>query len=246
MSVAATLWGDVEAHPDHDVLRLHGDLTLATVARARALIGKLLHDKGAVVVDLAGLRLRWAPAVELFPSVLAAAGGWPAARLVLTGVGAELAGRLRAVRVHSTVPIVADAADAAASLLRRPERVTRHRDLPAIVAAPGSARGLVREACADWCVSGAEDAAALVASELVTNVVQHTRSSCRVSVSIGPSGLHVSVRDYAPGVAPRPRPVELTHAGGRGLHLVAMLSSAWGVQKHLDGKTIWAVIALPS
>jgi anti-sigma regulatory factor (Ser/Thr protein kinase) len=108
------------------------------------------------------------------------------------------------------------------------------------------ARALVRDACADWSATAAEDAAALVASELVSNVIQHARSTCRVTVAVDPTGLRVGVRDYVPGPELRPRPVDTSRAAGRGLHLVAMLSSAWGVQQHADGKTTWAVISLPA
>jgi hypothetical protein len=62
---------------------------------------------------------------------------------------------------------------------------------------------------------------------------------------LDPSGLRISVRDYAPGRELRSRPVDATRARGRGVHLVAMLSSAWGVREQADGKTAWAVFALP-
>jgi anti-sigma regulatory factor (Ser/Thr protein kinase) len=107
------------------------------------------------------------------------------------------------------------------------------------------ARAFVREACADWSATAAEDAAALVVTELVTNAVQHAHSACRVSVTIDPAGVRIGVRDYAPTQL-RPRPVDTARAAGRGLHLVAMLSSTWGVQQHADGKTTWALIPLPA
>lgn len=246
MPVFPALWGDVRAGPDHAVLGLHGALSPATAPRARALIGNLLRDRGAVVADLSTLRLRWAPALEVFPAVLAAAGGWPAARLVLAGADAELGRQLHAQRVTTTVPLVDDPAAAADRLNRRPARVARHRDLPAGSGAPAEARGLVRAACTDWRVPHVGDVAALVASELVSNAVQHARSACQVSVSLGESGLRIGVRDYARSRAPRPRPVDVDRPGGRGLHLVAVLASSWGVRDHADGKTMWALIALPA
>ncbi|GAA5116752.1 ATP-binding protein [Pseudonocardia adelaidensis] len=244
MTVVAGLWGDVEARRDHHLLRLRGGLSLATVPRARALLGKLLRDPGAVVVDLAGLELDWDPAAEVFPAALAAAGGWPAAQLVLTGAGDRFATRIRALRIDRTVPLVDDPDRASDRLHHRPDRVMRHRDLPATPVAPAMARALVHEACVDWSATEAEDAAVLVASELVTNVVQHAPKGCRVSVAVDGTSLRVSVRDYAPGPELRPRPVDTARAGGRGLHLVAMVSSAWGVQQHPDGKTTWAQIPL--
>jgi hypothetical protein len=244
MTVVAGLWGEAEARRDHHLLRLRGGLSLATVPRARAVLGTLLRNPGAVVADLAGLELAWDPAVEVFPAALATAGGWPAARLVLTGAGEHFATRIRALRIDRTVPLVDDPARAPDMLHRRPDRVARHRDLPPGPVAPAMARALVHEACVDWSATDAEDAAVLVASELVSSVVQHAPGGCRVTVAVDGTGLHVSVRDYAPGPEARPRPVDIARARGRGLHLVAMVSSAWGVQQHPDGKTTWAQIPL--
>lgn len=246
MTVVAGLWSEVEEHPDHDLLRLRGGLSPATVPRARTVLGRALRDRGAVVVDLTDVELVWDPAAEVFPATLTTAGGWPVARLVLTGAGAHLTARLCALRIHWSVPLVDDPAQAPAHLHRRPQRVSRHRDLPGALDAPAMARALVREACADWSATSAESAAALVASELVSNAVLHARSSCRVSVAVDGAGLHVGVRDYAPGPELRPRPVDSDRPAGRGLHLVAMLASAWGVLRHTDGKTTWAQISLPA
>ena len=244
MTVVAGLWTEVEEWPDHVLLRLRGRLSPGTLRRARTVLGKLLHDHGAVVVDLTQSALACDPAAEVFPSALAAAGGWPTARLVLAGARAGFARRLRALRIHRSVPLVDDPAQAPSQLYRRPERVARHQDLPVDLAAPAMARALVRKACADWSATAAEDAATLVASELVSNAVQHARSTCRVSVAVDGTGLRIGVRDYAPGHDPRPRPVGLGQPAGRGLHLVALVSSDWGVQRHADGKTAWAVIPL--
>lgn len=246
MNVVAGLWSEVEVHPDHHVLRLWGGLSLATVPRARTLLRKQLCAGGAVVADLAEVELAWDPAADVFPTALATAGGWPTARLVLTSPDDHLADRLRTLGIHHWVPVVDDPELAPAHLFRRPDRVARHRDLPVDLCAPAMARALVHDACADWSATDAEEAAAIVATELVSNAVQHARSTCRVTVTVDSQGLRVGVRDYAPGYEPRPRPVDTTRAAGRGLHLVAMLSSAWGVHQHPDGKTTWAQIALPA
>jgi anti-sigma regulatory factor (Ser/Thr protein kinase) len=246
MAVIAGLWCETEACEDHAVVRLRGALTLVTVPRVRRLLDKLLRDPGAVVADLSGLDFGWKPALEIFPSALAAAGGWPTARLVLTGADEHLSAQLRALRVDRAVPVVDNPAAAPARLGQRPEHVARHRDLPLSPYAPAMARAMVRDACADWSITAAEDVATLIANELVDNAVQHARSACRLSVSLDPSGLRISVRDYAPGRELRPRPVDATRARGRGVHLVAMLSSAWGVREQADGKTAWAVFSLPT
>ena len=206
MAVIAGLWCETEACEDHALVRLRGALTLVTVPRVRRLLDKLLRDPGAVVADLSGLELGWKPALEIFPSTLAAAGGWPTARLVLTGADEHLSAQLRGLRVDRAVPVVDDPAAAPAGLGRRPKYVARHRDLPLSRYAPAMARAMVRDACADWSVTAAEDVATLIANELVDNAVLHARSACRLSVSIDPSGLRISVRDYAPGRELRPAP----------------------------------------
>ncbi|HKS51808.1 MAG TPA: ATP-binding protein [Pseudonocardiaceae bacterium] len=69
-----------------------------------------------------------------------------------------------------------------------------------------------------------EQRAELVASEVVTNVVEHAHSSSRLTVSSTGSALRVSVRDYRPTPIPRPRPIDIDAPAGRGLHLVTALA----------------------
>lgn len=80
----------------------------------------------------------------------------------------------------------------------------------------------------------------LVASELVSNVIQHTAHGGSIRAwEIGadrPFRIEV-VDSYAaePSVAEN-----VSDTGGRGLQLVADLADAWGVIIHEHGKTIWA------
>jgi two-component sensor histidine kinase len=92
-----------------------------------------------------------------------------------------------------------------------------------------------------WSVSEAlEQLAELVASELVTNAVEHAHSSSRLTLTSTGSALRVSVRDYRPMPLPRPRPIAIDGSGGRGLHLVTLMAHCWGADEHPDGKTMWA------
>jgi anti-sigma regulatory factor (Ser/Thr protein kinase) len=89
--------------------------------------------------------------------------------------------------------------------------------------------------------------AMLVASELVTNAVQH--SLCAddefLTVSISRDGwLRISVRDPgrsggSAGIADRP--LEL---GGMGLKVVDALAQDWGAEHRDDGYEVWAELAL--
>jgi anti-sigma regulatory factor (Ser/Thr protein kinase) len=124
--------------------------------------------------------------------------------------------------------------------------VRRIRDLPMHDAAPAAARDFVRETCAAWSVpQNTEQLAELVANELVTNAVQHARSSSRVTLTSTKSVLRISVRDYRLSPIPRPRPIDVTASSGRGLHLVAAVAHAWGADPHPDGKTVWVNLVHP-
>lgn len=84
--------------------------------------------------------------------------------------------------------------------------------------------------------------AELVVAELVTNAMLHGRPPVTIRLAEHERGIRVEVVDHGP----RP-PVRIRDAGqamtGRGLALVAALSSAWGVhQLEGSGKVIWAEI----
>jgi hypothetical protein len=101
----------------------------------------------------------------------------------------------------------------------------------------------VRDACSDWDLTAIAGQATLVASELVTNAVQHAKTSCWLRIAVDERGLHLAVRDLRPGRVPPPRPpADVGAAGISGLHVVALMSKRWGVTPHTDGKTVWAVL----
>nr|WP_317453367.1 ATP-binding protein [Streptomyces xanthii] len=97
-------------------------------------------------------------------------------------------------------------------------------------------------ACEDTC-----DAAALVVSELVTNAIVHTASRrihCELHELCDDAGerVRIAVRDEGrmPGdTAPAGR-VAPEEEHGRGLLLVAAVSSAWGAQETGPGLVVWA------
>jgi hypothetical protein len=72
----------------------------------------------------------------VFPSVLAEAGGWPLARLVLAGADPLTARILRASRVPLTVPLATTLAEARLLLDTRPPRVARDQEIPCHPKAP--------------------------------------------------------------------------------------------------------------
>jgi anti-sigma regulatory factor (Ser/Thr protein kinase) len=94
----------------------------------------------------------------------------------------------------------------------------------------------------------ARDDALLVASELVTNAVRHSRCSERELLTVeafcDEDRLSISVID--PG-ASGGRAEVVTRApenGGLGLRVVQELAERWGAERGRDGYTVWAEVAL--
>ncbi|MFE4590179.1 ATP-binding protein [Streptomyces laurentii] len=108
------------------------------------------------------------------------------------------------------------------------------------------ARRTLRETLHDWGLSGIEDSAALVLSELLTNAVRHARTPGReieTRFLLLPGRLRIEVHDSS-----EQRPLmalpETGAVGGWGLPLVDTLSEVWGVSdRQGPGKLVWAHLA---
>jgi anti-sigma regulatory factor (Ser/Thr protein kinase) len=112
------------------------------------------------------------------------------------------------------------------------------RDLPAEPRSAGQARQAVSSALITEVPDSSLDTLVLLTSELVTNVVAHARTTCHLAVELFADAVRVSVSDKDQ------RPLAPRVAGddaesGRGLALVEMLSSSWGVITRATGKTVW-------
>ncbi|WSD98883.1 ATP-binding protein [Streptomyces sp. NBC_01474] len=134
-----------------------------------------------------------------------------------------------------------DARSGAASVRRSSFELAPH---------PGSAaqaRKLTRAHLSGWAVCDDTcDAAALVISELVTNAIVHTASSRIVcELHDGDDRVRIAVRDegWAPGEPHPARRVAPEEEHGRGLLLVAAVSTAWGAQETGPGLLVWAELA---
>ena len=229
------------------VVTLRGELSLSTVGPLAAALPKLLAEHGRLVIDLASLRASWVAALQVFPTALATAGGWPSARMALFRADEQLAAALHRVRVPDVVPLAQSRTAACALLATRPSRVMRYHELPKHLGSPERARALVRGACADWHVPAVAGPAELVASELVRNAVVHTGTPCRLSIALDSRGLHVTITDRGPE---RPAALGRRDAaapcdGRRGSpHAVSTLSKAWGVTPRRGGKSVWALLSV--
>jgi anti-sigma regulatory factor (Ser/Thr protein kinase) len=202
-----------------------------------------LLDTGRVLVDLSGLALSWLSPLQVFPSTLAALGGWPRARMVLFGAHPEARAQLHELHIPDAVPLVSDERAAHDRLRRPPTRLVRYHDLLPEPLAQRRARTLVHAACADWTLEDwAGDDAVLVATELVSNVIQHARTPCRLILTLDSRGLIIAVRDGRPAAITRLRPVNPSGRRGRGLLIVAGLARHWDITEYDNGKTVWALL----
>ncbi|WP_344069124.1 SpoIIE family protein phosphatase [Streptomyces crystallinus] len=103
-------------------------------------------------------------------------------------------------------------------------------------------RGQLRELLHDWADDEQVDAAVLMVSEMVTNVLVHTDGDALlVAEATGEPGtrrLRVEVADASDDLPHKRRPGEMA-SSGRGLVLMEMLADRWGVDPRGEGKSIW-------
>lgn len=112
-------------------------------------------------------------------------------------------------------------------------------------AAVSAARRFVRETLRSWQVLGCDGLLAdaeLLTSELVTNAVLHAETPVRVTCRADGCEVEVSVLDWQPGCtipACPGRTADPHREVGRGLVMLAALSSSWGVTYAPAAKAVW-------
>ncbi len=104
-------------------------------------------------------------------------------------------------------------------------------------------RHAVRRVCRDV---GLDDdtceTAVLLASETATNAVLHGRSDARVVISATAQTLRVEIADDN-SRHPKAAPPDIDALDGRGVAILQMLATAWGVRDNDTGKTVWFELA---
>lgn len=127
---------------------------------------------------------------------------------------------------------------------RPAERRPLRHSLTAGPAAAAEARNYVRTAIAAWNVPVDSSVAALLTSELVTNAIRHEageRIKLQIACSCG--HLRVYVHDTS-RTFPVPVDAPTEAEAGRGLMLVASLSTDWGCFRTPTGKAVYFTLAL--
>jgi anti-sigma regulatory factor (Ser/Thr protein kinase) len=113
--------------------------------------------------------------------------------------------------------------------------------LDPVAQAVSAARRYVRERLEQCQAVALEASAELGVSELVTNAVLHGRTPFTVTVLRTADGVRIEVSDRSP-LPPQVRRLSTFASTGRGLRLVAAVSSSWGIAPSAGdggGKTVW-------
>ena len=105
--------------------------------------------------------------------------------------------------------------------------------------APASARRFIADVLEQWGRSALSEDASLVLSELVSNGVLHAKSAMSVAIRAAGATIRLSVRDES-RAQPIVCPIRPDALSGRGMQIVAALSSSWGVVATPGGKIVWA------
>ncbi|HJR89308.1 MAG TPA: ATP-binding protein [Aeromicrobium sp.] len=107
------------------------------------------------------------------------------------------------------------------------------------------ARSLLTQLLGQWEMEDFVDLATLLITELVSNAIRHVPGTCAVELTRRGDALRMAVVDTGPGV-PNLQSPGLSAFGGRGLHIVSALATAWGVDRLEDGsKAVWAELSTP-
>jgi anti-sigma regulatory factor (Ser/Thr protein kinase) len=152
------------------------------------------------------------------------------------GVVDPLDDRTGSSEISSTAP---GSSSALGSSGRAGGRIT----LEPVASSAATARQFVAGQLAGWDDDAIGDARLLV-TELVTNAVVHAATEVEVAVQRHDRRARVEVFDSSPATA-APKSSRRDEPTGRGLVIVAGLSSDWGVRHLEDSKVVWFEVESP-
>src|SRR4051794_3073741 len=231
-----------EQDPPIAVLKVSGSLDLFTSdALEQAVRRSLANQPSALLLDIAGLRIGDPLGLAALGAVACQALEWPAVPIVLCGADDKTARTIAAWPECADLDVARSCASAAADAGDEPEPRRIRVRLRPVPDACRQVRKVVTQACAAWQRTEFSSTAALVATELVANVVRHAHTTMEFTLGLRDGGLCVAVRDFSRRL-PRTADPDVRDAGGRGLHLVRALSESWGVLPVSDGKVVWTRI----
>jgi hypothetical protein len=113
-------------------------------------------------------------------------------------------------------------------------------DLPPTAGSVPAVRHLVLTLLRAWDVPPDRDDAALLVTELVSNVVDHVQGDAVLTLEVGVSDdwLRIAVVDGS-SVRPVVRELSLDRPRGHGMRMVQAIADRWGAEDHRGGKRVW-------
>ncbi|MDT7709739.1 MAG: hypothetical protein QOG20_5346 [Pseudonocardiales bacterium] len=119
---------------------------------------------------------------------------------------------------------------------------TARREFGPSATAPAEARLFLGQHLLRWGVhEEAADALLMVASELVSNAVDHAQTPLELAASYDGAAVLLEVQDQSP-TPPTLQPHDPLAARGRGLQMVAALAVRWDYVRNATGKTVRALV----
>jgi anti-anti-sigma regulatory factor len=242
--MAPPLSWTVDARDQRTVVAVRGELDLAgTVALRSALMKCLAEQPNALLLDLAEMTVAEDTALAIFTAVVRQAAMWPGTPVLLcapaAGTAALLArGRFGRLAVHGSVEAALRSVETG-----RARALSIADDLLPIAGAARHARDIVTEACSRWNLPHLIGPTSLVASELVTNAVEHAGTMMNFRITHRLRYVHLAVHDGSSREPVLRPPADPRVPGGRGLLLVSSVVVNWGSLPSSNGKVVWAVLA---
>ena len=202
----------------------------------------LAGEPRGVVCDVSGLEEAGAPGAL---RRLALNGrhprDWPGVPLAVAGLDRQVGEAMGHKPLGCHLVVTTSLGRALSILVQADPPHVRTLQLSPHPTAPRAARDFVSRVLLDWRLNRHLPAACLVVSELVTNAMIHAGTGIDMRLAEHGQAIRIAVRDRSHDM-PVQHPDALD-SHGRGLTIVAGLSSAWGVLHHTDGgKVVWAVI----
>jgi anti-sigma regulatory factor (Ser/Thr protein kinase) len=91
----------------------------------------------------------------------------------------------------------------------------------------------------EWELPDLVDDVLVIVGELYTNAVRYGAAPVTLRLRIAGRCLGGEIADRGACFVPPSRPAEDDQENGRGLGIVAALSTGWGVDPQQDGKVVW-------
>jgi LuxR family maltose regulon positive regulatory protein len=228
------------------VLTLAGRLDLGAAPQVqRAILKHLGEQPPAVICDLGQVEAIDPLCAGVFTSIRHPALGWPGTALVLCGTRPAVADLLVEHGVGDRLAMYASLDQALEHARVRPPWLREQLVLGPVPTAGRAGWAFVREVCGRWGLGGLADAAALLASELVSLAVVYARTALELRVELLGRWLRVAVHDQDPDLLGL-LTAEDGADQGLALLVVDQVATAWGVrQDEAGGKTAWCTLQLP-